>query len=408
MCGDGVVEGDETCDDGINDGSYGGCLSDCSALADRCGDGVQQAQLEACDDGDDLDGNGCNVDCVVSGSLLWSIDFDLGDETNDQATGVVALPDDSFTVVGYAQASPAASIRRFSPEGEVSWTLPLDYGYPRPQSIAYSALDEGFSVAGYSVPSDAWVVGATLNGNPTWEDEYPADSFTFDVAALANGGFVAVGGHVDLTWARRYGSQGELDWSVELPEPSILTSVIGHPDGGFIIAGISDATNSLWMRRYSESNQTLWTRDLAGYETPGELAVADNGSLYISGTNWSDGELWVLSLTAEGIEVWARSYAPPGGGSTASARGTAAAVGGGVFVVGQQYDVAQPAPSDILVRRYSAVGDLDWQQVVTSPYGSDGFQLANDAAVDSVGNLIVVGALTTDDGGNPWVGKFAP
>src|SRR5690606_39154526 len=39
VCGDGVVEGDEVCDDGVNDGSYGGCSPDCTALAPHCGDG---------------------------------------------------------------------------------------------------------------------------------------------------------------------------------------------------------------------------------------------------------------------------------------------------------------------------------------------------------------------------------
>ncbi len=37
-CGDGITNGDEACDDGVNDGSYGTCKSDCS-LAPRCGDG---------------------------------------------------------------------------------------------------------------------------------------------------------------------------------------------------------------------------------------------------------------------------------------------------------------------------------------------------------------------------------
>jgi len=48
-CGDGVVTGDEVCDDGKNDGSYGGCNPDCSR-GPYCGDGnVDSADGEECD-----------------------------------------------------------------------------------------------------------------------------------------------------------------------------------------------------------------------------------------------------------------------------------------------------------------------------------------------------------------------
>jgi fibro-slime domain-containing protein len=52
-CGDGVKAGDELCDDGKNDGSYGSCTSDCKPAA-RCGDGTLQKDHEQCDDGVNL------------------------------------------------------------------------------------------------------------------------------------------------------------------------------------------------------------------------------------------------------------------------------------------------------------------------------------------------------------------
>jgi fibro-slime domain-containing protein len=64
-CGDGQIDSlfGEACDDGKNDGAYGGCNPDCS-LAPRCGDGVNQTG-EACDDGNNLNGDGCNAICQV-------------------------------------------------------------------------------------------------------------------------------------------------------------------------------------------------------------------------------------------------------------------------------------------------------------------------------------------------------
>ncbi len=48
-CGDGIVNGDEVCDDGINDGRYG-----CHGLGPYCGDGMVEPGIEQCDDGRNL------------------------------------------------------------------------------------------------------------------------------------------------------------------------------------------------------------------------------------------------------------------------------------------------------------------------------------------------------------------
>ena len=72
VCGDGVVQSDagEQCDTGINDGSYGGCMPDCS-LGPYCGDGVVQPEYEQCDDGNQdvggiqAEGDTCTPLCTV-------------------------------------------------------------------------------------------------------------------------------------------------------------------------------------------------------------------------------------------------------------------------------------------------------------------------------------------------------
>jgi len=101
-CGDGIVNGDEVCDDGINDGRYGGCMPGCHGLGPFCGDGqvepgvedcddgrnlstygqpgcgpgcrkvprcgdgrVDSLYSEACDDGNQIDGDGCTNDCQI-------------------------------------------------------------------------------------------------------------------------------------------------------------------------------------------------------------------------------------------------------------------------------------------------------------------------------------------------------
>jgi fibro-slime domain-containing protein len=50
-CGDGIVAGNEVCDDGKNDGSYGGCMPGCLSRGPYCGDNKTQSPPEACDNG---------------------------------------------------------------------------------------------------------------------------------------------------------------------------------------------------------------------------------------------------------------------------------------------------------------------------------------------------------------------
>jgi cysteine-rich repeat protein len=75
-CGDGFVhQGVETCDDGINDGSYGGCALDCMALGPHCGDNVINGP-EQCDDGNEDLTDGCLDNCTIPASCLTLIEYE--------------------------------------------------------------------------------------------------------------------------------------------------------------------------------------------------------------------------------------------------------------------------------------------------------------------------------------------
>jgi fibro-slime domain-containing protein len=103
LCGDGVVAGDELCDDGPNNGNgHGFCSFDCR-FGPRCGDGFVDAEFEQCDNGTNLDlyylsVGDCAPGCVFPGycgDAIVQTDFgercDLGAELNDGSYDGCAL-----------------------------------------------------------------------------------------------------------------------------------------------------------------------------------------------------------------------------------------------------------------------------------------------------------------------------
>lgn len=70
ICGNGILEAGEVCDDGADNGTYGPsisqryCNSTCDGYAPYCGDGIVQGIFgEECDDGNNDNGDGCSATC---------------------------------------------------------------------------------------------------------------------------------------------------------------------------------------------------------------------------------------------------------------------------------------------------------------------------------------------------------
>ncbi|MEZ4428356.1 MAG: hypothetical protein R3A51_11785 [Nannocystaceae bacterium] len=83
VCGDGVVAGDEECDDGPMNADDAACKSDCVAAS--CGDGIVWVGAEECDDGGPESLDGCEPDCrrtlqqIVAGELHACVLLGTGD-----------------------------------------------------------------------------------------------------------------------------------------------------------------------------------------------------------------------------------------------------------------------------------------------------------------------------------------
>lgn len=77
VCGDGIIDATEACDDGNTLGSDG-CSARCDST-EACGNHFVDALLgEQCDDGNNADGDGCQADCRIAACGDGKVDFGEG------------------------------------------------------------------------------------------------------------------------------------------------------------------------------------------------------------------------------------------------------------------------------------------------------------------------------------------
>ena len=117
-CGNGIVNEKEECDNGINDGSYNTCNSDCT-IAAHCGDSVTNSDIsnETCDDGNSDNSDACLNSCLINENYkvtLSRIAFSLVPNTittgsSSQAIVTATYSDGSSKNVTSPSSNPGTS-----------------------------------------------------------------------------------------------------------------------------------------------------------------------------------------------------------------------------------------------------------------------------------------------------------
>lgn len=410
-CGNEVLDPGEVCDDGINDGTYGSCSQNCTAFAEHCGDGVLQGdQDEACDDGDQVDGNGCNTDCIVSGTLLWS---DIVDGTqngiSDGASAVAIAPDGTIFTAGIAD-TPTAELnkiwlRRYTSDGSAVWTEIRSVDGDL-QATDLSLLDTGALVVSTLYDSPVGerfprLFAYTLEGHPHWDFTHMEPYGHVSLTSVP-GGLIALATDTSQpTWLRRFDGEGDPLWTETQPLMLNQSAIASFPDGGFVVAGTMDS--EVWVRRFTAEAEELWTQILDEHSTVGGITVTADEEIVAVGYGTS---YWVEGLDANGGPRWSDSRDEPDGWFFAF--DVAPTPEGDVIVVGQRKQASDPDLGQLHIARYSSSGVLMWEQAHASPFFADGWAQADAVTVDGTGDVVVAGTVSSDQGSDFWILKLAP
>lgn len=280
VCGDGVVDGDEACDD-----------RGASAL--------------------------CDADCAwIPGALRWSVELP-GMFARDCAVSQDALH------VGGSQdpmlnpdGATVAIVRRLDSEGgEISEHL-LHEGTSDGEVNRLAVAEDGgvFAVGEFgsftpfSIRGRVWAASAQ-DLDPVWAQEVePTDAGTFSLAAAVSVGDSAVAvatRGLSAAAVHLLSLDGTPQWTEELADWDIAAGVVLLPDGALVVVG-ADNTEARVLR-LSPDGTPQWTHDPGGLSARPTAIVLDGDRLLLSG---GDVTGWVAELSLEGDVAWEKPAGP--------------------------------------------------------------------------------------------------
>lgn len=377
-----------------------------------CGDGVVEGD-EECDELDDVDGDGCNTDCVRSGSPRWSVVVASDGGGSDRLFGLTQLASGDLVAAGHIQAATRdVLVMRFTVDGrEVQRVVhDVEGGLDEAEAVAQGGLGALYvcgraTVGGVTRP---WVGSwdAQLDGSPVLEGALPASlsGNCHDIAYTDSIDVVAVGGTGGTAWSYTFPDDdiaGGEETVVSLAGANRLKEVVRAPDASIYVAG------QLGDRGVVHRPPSALDLGPALVETPEvvelQSMVVTDDTIFVGGLLREVpgvDDFWVVAYELDGAERW--RYAPdlP---AIDEVEDIAVDGAGNVYAIGHRVS----EDPDRWVGKLDPAGELVWER---SDYpGSEGDDRGRSIEVLDDGDLVVV-AEVIDAGGelDGWIARLAP
>lgn len=382
-------------------GDSGGSESD-GGPAGSCPDGTVDPG-EACDDDNAVDVDGCNTDCTVSGSVLWSHSQAGGVGQAEDGYGIAVAADEAAFVAGdLASASRDLWLRQYTPAGGLGWTVVTDGPAAAADGwLGLARRDDTLYATGYratATGNDIFVASYATDGSAGWTSSYDdpisGSDIAYGVAVDPDGNVIIAGtAAADLEGAnvivQKLTPAGGVTWTQFYTSAGAVSDqgrgVAADFAGNIVAVGFETVGGQvdLWVRKYDPAGTTLWTQGFAGVDGLDDRANAvttmDNGDVIVAGRESSvavPSLLWLRRYDLNGNTQWTQTFAGSAG-EGAEAFGVVADAAGDIVVVGRE---TVGGFDRVLVRKYADDGTVRWTETIEGA-----------ADTSSVGRAITVG-----------------
>lgn len=396
---------------------------------ESCGDGMLDPG-EACDDGNEVDADGCNVDCTISGSVLWFHGQASGTGQNEEAFGIVVDDEGRAYVAGELHNGVDVDhfVRQYEDDG-LGWTLVFDGGAVNDGARAIALRGRTLYTAGYRVvpgqSNNVWLRSYGVDGSMgitvEYDDALNGSNVGQGIAIDPGGNVVVVGNetveplapHVNA-WIREHTAAGTPVWTAGYGGPAADQARAVAIDGTGRVAVVGYETvagqTDLWVRVYDTNGAPQWTQTHANVNALDDeaqgVAFDGDGNVIVAGWELDPVIPWRVFLTKydpAGNPLWSQ---PWDGEMAEGARAFAVAVdGAGDIVITGQHRVA--GVNDLLVRKLGPDGSAKW---TTSIPGFPGTSQVGRAVTIGPGRRVwVAGGVDQGvDGRDIYVARLAP
>jgi len=286
---------------------------------------------------------------------------------------------------------------------------------------------------------DAYMVKLTPDGTELWATEFTnfVSVGVLTLAVDATGNIIAAGhvvGHLpgqpgvgeDDAWVRKYTPAGTEIWTREFGSGASewALGVAVDKSGNIILVGATEGAfpgqaasghEDAWVTKLSPAGDELWTRQIGSPQLDrfSRVAVDGSGNIIVAGriqippssmvdpseqdflleergTQPSGSEAWVRKFSPDGAELWTVRFGLPG---YAEATDVAVDTSGNIIVVGHIVGTlpgqTRAGYDDTFVRKFNPAGEEVW----TSQFGSTTYSGALAVTTDTSGNILVAGSV---------------
>ncbi|MCT2562336.1 T9SS type A sorting domain-containing protein [Chryseobacterium herbae] len=346
-------------------------------------------------DGDATENHGDSdywiVKLDVSGTIQWQ--KSLGGTSYDSANSIQQTADGGYIVAGESYSTDGDVtgnhgnsdywLVKVDASGVIQWQKSLGGSNQDTANSVQQTSDGGYIVAGESYStngdvignhgiSDYWIVKLDASGTMQWQKSLGGTSYegANSIQQTSDGGYIMAGtgsstnGDISINygngdfWIVKLDTSGAIQWQKSLLGnlADTATSIQQTSDGGYIVAGMSNSTNSEMPLMFGTSNycvakldsngNTLWQRYFGGSGEDHPLSTqqtSDGGYIVAGRTGSVDGDVtgnhgnfdcWIVKLDTSGFIQWQK---PLGGSSFDETNSIQQTADGGYILAGMVF-----------------------------------------------------------------------